>query len=586
MTQVRVWAPKPKTVELLLDGRPLPMDRSRNSWWCAEVEKDSFDYMFVLDGGTPVPDPRSPWQPEGVHGPSRTLDHSCFAWSDREWQAPPLSSACIYELHVGTFTREGTFESAIERLEYLRWMGITHIELMPVQEFSGAWGWGYDGVDLFAPHHAYGGPEELKRFVDACHGRGLAVLLDVVYNHLGPVGNYLDRFGPYFTDKYSTPWGPALNLDGPESDEVRGFLCDNARMWLRDYHMDGLRLDAIHAIHDSSATHFLEQLRGEVKALEARTGRSKVLIAESDLNDPRLVKAPEAGGFGLDAQWSDDFHHGLHAALTRERGGYYGDFGSLGDVAAAMKNAFVYAGRYSCFRKRIHGRPASGISGHRFLGYLQTHDQVGNRAKGERSSALMSLGRLKIGAALVMCAPFIPMIFQGEEFASSAPFLYFTNHRESGVGAAVSEGRKKEFAAFGWKPEEIPDPQDRSSFERSKLDWSELNSFPHTEMLDWYRRLIALRRTHAELADGRLDHVDVRFDDQEQWLEIQRGAIRIFCNLSDRARPVHIEGEVLLASRPECSRYVNAIEIEPDGIVIARENIAHQHGPACNGFRN
>ncbi len=438
------------------------MNSEQNGYWRCDCSGAGHgtDYAFVLDGGDPLPDPRSPWQPYGVHGRSRVLDHSRFQWSDAGWRPPVLSSAVIYELHIGTFTPEGTFDSAVGRLEYLKQLGITHVELMPVAEFSGAWGWGYDGADLFAPHHAYGGPDGLKRFVDACHAAGLAVLLDVVYNHLGPSGNYLSRFGPYFTTRYSTPWGPAVNLDGAGSSEVRRFFCDNALMWLRDYHFDGLRIDAIHAFVDHSAVPFLEQLAGEVKRLQAHLGRSLVLIAESDLNDPRVVTPTEAGGYGIDAQWSDDFHHALHSVLTGERAGYYQDFGTLGDVARALENAFVFDGRHSLYRGRPHGRKPEGLPGWRFLGYLQTHDQVGNRAQGERSSRLMNVGRLKIGAAIVLCAPFIPMLFQGEEFGADTPFQYFTNHEEPELARAVSEGRRKEFAAFGWKVADIPDPQD------------------------------------------------------------------------------------------------------------------------------
>ncbi len=544
MTEIRVWAPNAKQVDLCSGDSRIPMEVRRGGWWSADFT--GTDYAFSLDGKHPLPDPRSPWQPAGVHGPSRIVDHSAFRWADQSWQAGPLSSAIIYELHIGTFTPAGTFESAIEKLDYLKSLGITHVELMPVQEFSGDWGWGYDGVDLFAPHQAYGGPDGLKRFVNACHGRGLAVLLDVVYNHLGPVGNYLAQFGPYFTDNYETPWGLAVNLDAAYSDEVRRFLCDNATMWLRDYHFDGLRLDAIHAIHDSSAIHFLEQLSTEVEQLKSQLGRNLVLIAESDLNDPRIVTPREANGYGMDAQWSDDFHHALHTVLTGERSGYYADFGRMADVAKSLTNAFVYDGRESCFRKRVHGKKPQGLSAHRFLGYLQNHDQVGNRAKGERSAALMSEGRLKIGAALVLCAPFVPMIFQGEEFASSTPFLYFTNHQDPEIARAVSAGRRNEFAAFGWDPAEVPDPQDREALLRSKLNWAEANG----AILDWYRKLIALRRTIPDLNDGRLDQVRVRFNEEEQWITVQRGAIHVLCNVSRTRRllPQPADFGILLAS--------------------------------------
>jgi len=563
MTSFRVWAPLAGNVQLLLDGSLFPMAPEQNGYW--RRDHSGIDYAFVLDGGDHLPDPRSPWQPSGVHGPSRVVDRSRFEWSDAGWRPPVLSSAIIYELHIGTFTSEGTFDSAVGRL-------ITHVELMPVAEFSGAWGWGYDGADLFAPHHAYGGPDGLKRFVDACHAVGLAVLLDVVYNHLGPTGNYLGRFGPYFTTRYTTPWGPAVNLDGAGSGEVRRFLCDNAIMWLRDYHFDGLRIDAIHAFFDSSAVPFLEQLTGEVKRLEAHLGRNLIVIAESDLNDPRVVKPTEAGGYGIDAQWSDDFHHALHSVLTGDRAGYYQDFGTLGDLARALENAYVFDGRRSRYRGRPHGRKPEGLSGWRFLGYLQNHDQIGNRKNGERSSHLMSIARLKIGAAIVLCAPFIPMLFQGEEFAAATPFQYFTNHADPELARAVSEGRRKEFAAFGWNGQDTPDPQDPDTFLRSKLNWMELEREPHASLLAWHRRLIALRRCAPEFTDGRLDRVEARFSETEQWLTFRRGEYAIALNLSTELRvaPIPFPCALVLASDGNCITHETSVELPPDSVAILR----------------
>lgn len=574
MTEFQVWAPYVKSVQLELAGRRIPMNAGELGWWRVEVAEASAgtDYGFVLDGGGPLPDPRSPWQPHGVHGLSRLVDHDAFVWHDRQWQAPPLSSGLVYELHVGTFTPEGTFEAAIERLDYLRDLGVTHVELMPVNEFSGRRGWGYDGVDLYAPHHAYGGPEGLKRLVDACHGCGLAVLLDVVYNHLGPAGNYLNRFGPYLTDWYKTPWGPAVNLDGARSDEVRRFLIDNALMWLRDYHFDGLRIDAIHAFHDVSAVHFLEQLAIEVEQLEAILGRRLVLIAESDLNDPRVVRSREAGGLGMHAQWNDDFHHALHAVLTGERNGYYEDFGRLAQVARALQRAYVYDGQYSRHRWRRHGRPVGGLPGHRFVGYLQNHDQIGNRAQGERISQLVSLGRLKIGAALVLTSPFVPMLFQGEEWGASTPFQYFTDHQDPALAKAVTEGRRREFSTFGWKPEEVPDPQALTTFERSRLNWDERHRAPHAEILEGYRRLIRLRRNVPALRDGRLSEVRTRFDEEACWLVVERGPIAVACNLADKAQRVAIsEGcgrELLLSSDAGIRIVPNGLELPPESVAI------------------
>jgi len=551
------------------------MRRGDDAWWQTEVTltKADADYGFLLDGEGPFPDPRSRWQPNGVHGLSRLVDHASFKWTDTGFNARPLSEAVIYELHVGTFTPAGTFELAIEKLAHLVQLGVTHVELMPVNEFSGNHGWGYDGVALFAPHHAYGGPAGLKKLVNACHAHGLAVLLDVVYNHLGPSGNYLGKFAPYFNDRYHTPWGSAVNFDGPHSDQVRRFFCDNALMWLRDYHFDGLRLDAVHAVFDMSAQPFLEQLGDEVKQLSQQTGRPLVVIPESDLNDPRLIWPRDRGGFALDAQWSDDFHHALHAVITGERNGYYEDFGTLADLAKALRNAYVYDGRYSIHRMRRHGRQPDGLKGHHFLGYAQTHDQVGNRARGERLCHLVSPGRQKIAAALVLASPFVPMLFQGEEWAASTPFLYFTNHPEPDLARAVREGRRREFAAFGWKPEDVPDPQARETFERSKLNWPELDEGHHAEMLVWHRQLIQLRRIEPALADGHLDLVNVRFDESARWFVMERGVISLVLNLGGTTQRVPLrDGKhvTLLASESGIAATRAGITLPPDAVAILK----------------
>ncbi len=576
MAEIRVWAPEAHSVELNSGDRRLEMAKEQKDWWKLDVPSITHgtDYSFHVDGEGPFPDPRSPWQPYGVDGPSRWVDHSRFPWTDDGWQPPPLESALIYELHVGTFTSEGTFEAVIGRLDYLAGIGVTHVELMPVAEFSGAHGWGYDGVDLYAPHHAYGGPEGLKRLVNACHERGLAVLLDVVYNHLGPAGNYIGRFGPYFTKRYATPWGEAVNLDGAESDEVRRFFCDNAHSWLRDYHIDGLRIDAIHAILDTSAVHFLEQLAVEVQQLQAELGRYLLLIAESDLNDPRVIRSAEVGGYGIHAQWNEDFHHAVHALLTGERQGYYRDFGGLDHLAKVLTQGLAYDGCYSVYRRRRHGRPATGLSGHRFVGCLQNHDQVGNRAHGDRFGQLVSLGRLEIGAALVMTSPFVPLLFQGEEWGASSPFLYFTDHRDPELGEAVKRGRREEFVAFGWEPEEIPDAQAEETFRRSKLDWDEVARPPHNEILEWYRSLSSLRRRFPDLNDGRLDSTSVQFDSDAQWLVVRRGCIRIVCNLSQEPQRVPcaelVCGEVLLSSTERCTVQDGAVELPGESVAIVR----------------
>ncbi|HXJ77680.1 MAG TPA: malto-oligosyltrehalose trehalohydrolase [Candidatus Methylomirabilis sp.] len=567
-----VWAPGARNVDVDLGDARMPMTRGDHGWWTLALASAGgrVDYRFVLDGGQPLPDPRSPSQPFGVHGPSRVVDHHDFRWSDQDWQPRPLERAVIYELHVGTFTPVGTFDAAIDRLDHLVDLGITHVELMPVAEFPGQRGWGYDGVDLYAPHHGYGGPDGLKRLVNACHTRGLAVLLDVVYNHLGPAGNYLARFGPYFSDRYRTPWGEAVNLDGPESDEVRRFLCDNALMWLRDYRIDGLRIDAAHALYDQSATPFLEQLATEVDRLGAQLGRHLVLIAESDLNDPKIVRPAAIGGYGLDAVWNEDFHHALHAVLTGERAGYYADFGGLTDVASALRDGFVYGGRYSAYRRRRHGRAAGGLGGRHFIGFLQNHDQVGNRARGERLSRLVSPARLKIGAALVLTGPFVPMLFQGEEWGASMPFQYFTDHEDPALGRAVSEGRRRGFTAFGIDGEDVPDPQAAETFRRSKLDWTERGRDPHAGMLEWYRRLIGLRRDHPELADGRLEQLRVSCDEAERWLCVERGPFTIACNLGQgpHSLPLGRPSRVVLASDPGVTLTVEAVALPPESVTV------------------
>jgi maltooligosyltrehalose trehalohydrolase len=566
----RVWAPFAKRVDLDLDGTRHQMDGA-GGWFELEVPAEpGADYGYSLDGGDVLPDPRSGWQPDGIHGRSR-LPMPFDAWTDGGWTAPLLEDWLLYELHVGTFTDEGTFDAAIERLPDLVELGITTIELMPVAEFSGDRGWGYDGVDLFAPHHAYGGPDALKRLVDAAHGLGLAVVLDVVYNHLGPAGNYLGRFGPYFTDHYSTPWGDAVNFDGRGSDEVRRFFIDNALMWFTDYHFDGLRLDAVHAILDLSATHFLEELAAEVDQLTERAGRPLYLIAESDLGDPRIVTGQGLGGYGIDAQWNDDFHHALHAALTGERSGYYVDFGPVEDIAKAMRDALVYDGRYSEFRGRKHGRPVPETAGRHFLAYLQNHDQVGNRATGDRSSALLSPDLLKVGAALVLLAPFVPMLFQGEEWGASTPFRYFTSHPDTELGRAVSEGRKREFAAFGWDPAEVPDPQDPETFAASKLDRAEIGDEPHAGILDWHRRLIEIRRATGGLGTGKMGDTETTFDEDERWLVIARAGMTIVANLSGSDVEIPMKddlGRHLLSSSAEPRLSGKHLTIGPESVAV------------------
>lgn len=569
--QVRVWAPNAKTVELLLadEDRTIPM-KQEGEWWIGRMERDGGRYKYVVDGNAwSMPDPRSTSQPDGVHGPSQQIDHSLFHWGDGLWRGFHLPSAVLYELHIGTFTPEGTFDSAIDRLNYLVELGVDAIEIMPPVEFPGNRGWGYDGVDLYAPHHAYGGPDGLKRLIDACHQRGLGVIIDVVYNHLGPDGNYLWAYGPYFTDIHHTPWGPGVNYDDEGSDEVRNFVIDNVTMWLRDYHADGLRLDAIHSLFDGSAKHIVESIAEAVDRLSMSLGRYKFVIAESDLNDPKVVKSRDAGGYGVDAQWSDDFHHALHAALTGENDGYYVDFGGLGPLKCVLDNNFFHDGRFSQFRNRRYGRRADDLGGSSFIVYTQNHDQVGNRAKGDRLSELLDVPRLKIAAALLMFSPFVPMLFQGEEWAASTPFLYFTDHNAE-LGKAVSEGRKKEFASFVWSVDEIPDPQSVEAFNASKLAWEEQEHGEHAEMLAWYRSLIQLRRKWPVLRQGREESFSTTCTGDV--LTIRRGPLLLLVNIGDSLyeHPVDPEAKVLLAS-PGDAVIANArLRLPADGVAIVQ----------------
>jgi maltooligosyltrehalose trehalohydrolase len=447
---------------------------------------------------------------------------------------------------------------------------------MPVAEFAGDRGWGYDGVYIYSPHHQYGGPTGLQRLVDACHTEGIAVFLDVVYNHLGPCGNYLGEFAPYFSSRHKTPWGSAVNFDGPNSDEVRRYFIDNALMWLRDYHFDGLRVDAIHAIVDTSAIPFLEQLVSEVKQLEAHLGRHLAIVAESDLNDPRIVQNRDRGGFGFDAQWSDDFHHALHVAMTGETTGYYCDFAALTDLAAVFRKPFLFDRRFSRFRQRAHGRHPSDLNGWKFLAYSQNHDQVGNRATGERLHQLAGLSRAKIAAALTFLSPYVPLLFQGEEWASSSPFQYFVDFAEDpSLACAVFEGRRRDFESFGFS--DVPDPQAIDTFLRSKLDWSEIASPPHLEMLDWYKQLIALRRRYAAITDGALEDIVTQFDLEQEWLAILRGDLWVVANLATEPREIPISSdyvyEILLASDSSCRVTGDGLCVPPESVQIAQRHM-------------
>jgi len=552
-----VWAPHAKSVELLIDERRIPLAAAAQGFWQADVSVAAGqDYQYSLDGAAGLPDPRSRWQPGGVHGASQVLGSLADARTPARtvFRAAPLNEAVIYEIHVGTFTPEGTYAAAQLKLPHLCELGVTHIELMPLATFPGQRGWGYDGVDLFAPFPAYGTPAELAAFVHACHSAGLAVLLDVVYNHLGPDGNYLAAYGPYFTDRYRTGWGAAINYDGPQSDEVRRFVIDNALMWLNDYQFDGLRLDAVHAIFSFEAVHFLEELSTEVRALSKQVGRPLLLIAESDLNDPRLVHSAARGGYGLDAHWADDFHHALHRYFTGETDGYYADFHGLRDVATALRDGYVYQGQHSAHRGRRHGRLPAGVEPHQLIVSAQNHDQIGNRAQGERLSSLLEMGPLKAVAALTLLSPFVPLLFQGEEWGASTPFLYFTDHQDPELGRLVAEGRSKEFSAFRWAGA-VPNPQDASTFERSKLDWSELSKPRHAEIFEWYRRLIRLKKDRPEQPrESRIDapRPKVNFDEAAEWLTFVHNGVLVALNGSNRAQRVPMpDGEWNLVMRSD-----------------------------------
>jgi maltooligosyltrehalose trehalohydrolase len=538
-----VWAPHAKSVDLLLGEQRIALSPTSRGYWQTEVSaRAGEDYKYSLDGAAGLPDPRSRWQPLGVHGASRIPE---VLVADQipvrsGFRAVPLGQAIIYELHVGTFTAEGTYAAAQMKLPHLCELGVTHLELMPLATFPGERGWGYDGVDLFAPFPAYGTPGELAAFVRACHSCGLAVLLDVVYNHLGPDGNYLAAYAPYFTDRYKTGWGAAINYDGPHSDEVRRFVIDNALMWLKDYEFDGLRLDAVHAIFSFEAVHLLEALSRAVKDLSKELARPLVLIAESDLNDPRLVHSVSRGGYGLDAHWADDFHHAIHRYFTGETDGYYADFQGLRDVATALCDGYVYQGQFSVHRGRTHGRPPSGVEPHQLIVSAQNHDQIGNRAQGERLSSLLELGALKAVAALTLLSPFVPMLFQGEEWGASTPFLYFADHQDPELARLVAEGRSKEFSAFRWQGA-VPNPQEQGTFERSRLDWSELTQPHHAELFDWYRRLIRLKKDRPEMPrESRVDAPapKVKFDEAAQWLTFVHSGVLVALNWRDRAQDV------------------------------------------------
>lgn len=546
-TRFRVWGPLTQRVDVIMPGSgraPVTLSPEGGGYFSGTVSGigDGDHYRYLLDTALERPDPASRYQPEGVHGPSQVVDPNRYQWNDKRWRGISLEQFFIYELHVGVFTPQGTFEGVISRLDYLVELGITAVELMPVAQFPGEQNWGYDGTYPFAPQNSYGGPDGLKRLVDACHSRGLAVILDVVYNHLGPEGNYLHGFGPYFTDRYRTPWGDAVNFDGPDSDAVRHYFISNALYWITEYHMDALRLDAIHGIFDFSALHILQELAEAVHRQGALLGRRVNVIAESDLNDARVINPLESGGYGLDAQWNDDFHHALHALLTGEADGYYQDFGSLSHLAKAFREGFVYSGQYSAYRKRRHGNLLVDIPTKRLVVFSQNHDQVGNRILGERPGVHLTVRQLKLAAATVLLSPYLPLLFMGEEYSESSPFPYFVSHGDADLIKEVRKGRLAEFASIG-NHGCPPDPQAEETFLSAKLKQEQRHRGEQHVLFDFYRELIRLRKECAPLARLSREDMEVVTCEEERVLVIIRSfdSVRILClfNYSDQNRVIN-----------------------------------------------
>jgi len=574
----RVWAPRVSSLSLrvLGESNDLPMIPETNGFYTLFVKGlgPGARYLYVLDEAYARPDPVSRFQPEGVHGPSEVIDPSLFSWEDHDWKGMSLEEMILYEIHTGAFTREGSFEAIIPSLDYLKNdLGVTTLELMPVAQFSGERNWGYDGTYLYAPQNSYGGPTGLKRLINACHQKGLAVILDVVYNHLGPEGNYLANYGPYFTDRYKTPWGPAINFDGPESDEVRSFVVDNALYWVTEYHVDGLRIDAIHGIFDFSTQHILYDLTEAVHQRAKKLDRIVWVIAESDLNDVRVIDSPKKGGYGLDAQWNDDFHHCLHTLLTGERHGYYQDFGEVEQLAKSLREGFVYGGQYSLYRRRRHGSSSKHLPPSKFVVFSQNHDQVGNRAKGDRLSTLVPFEALKLTAAIVLLSPNIPLLFMGEEYGEEVPFQYFVSHSDQELIEAVRRGRKEEFSAFQWEGT-LPDPQDEMTFLRSKIDLDLRHHEKNHTLLEFYRTLIQLRKEIPSLSSLDKQGVKIEAFERDKAILMKRqyreGQVIEVFNFSDK--PIRIETTIDKGSWQRvigsaCEEWGGIGALAPDSIV-------------------
>jgi maltooligosyltrehalose trehalohydrolase len=544
-----VWAPEKGTMQLVIEGRPvMAMQKDDEGYFTAELNdiKPGSRYRFAPDGGECYPDPASHYQPDGIHGASAVVDHGAYQWKNTEWKGLPSKELIFYEIHTGTFTPEGTFEGIISKLDYLAELGVNAIELMPVSQFPGGRNWGYDMVFPYAVQNSYGGPDGLKALVDAAHARGIAVFLDVVFNHIGPEGNYLPQFGTYFTDQYATPWGNAINLDGEWSDGVRAYFCNAVLHWYKNYRIDGLRVDAVHMMFDNGAVHFWELVSGELNILRQRMGSNFYLIAESDLNSPKVVKSPENGGWDFDVQWLDDFHHALYVLLDPAGRDRYGDFGSIGQWAKAYTDGFVHSGEYVTFRKRRHGASSAGIPGEKFVVFNQNHDQVGNRVGGERLSMLVNFERQKLAAAAILLSPYLPLLFMGEEFGAKTPFFYFVSHSDEELIQKVVEGRRKEFENYKWE-KDPPNPQDEDTFMQSKVDWSQPAAGQHALLLGWHRALIALRKSHPVLRHFSKNDVRVNIVNDECLVLYRRSAdqrkeLACVFNLGEKAVEVTLPG--------------------------------------------
>jgi len=589
-----VWAPRAEKVELIIihpEPGVKPMERLRYGYWKAVIENapENIDYYYRLNGETDRPDPASQFQPLGVHQVSRVINHHSFNWEDGDWKNIPLDKMIIYELHVGTFTPEGTFDGVINKLDYLKKLGINAISIMPVSQFPGERNWGYDGVHPYSVQNSYGGPDKLKNLVNIAHKKGIAVILDLVYNHLGPEGNYLHEFAPYFTEKYKTPWGWAVNYDDTDSDGVRNYFIRNALYWFDQYHIDALRLDAIHGIYDFSAKPFLREMAEEKEKLSNEKNRPFYLIAETNQNDIRIINSLDKSGYGMDSQWSDDFHHSVHTLLTNENEGYYKDYGLLSDLEKSIREGFAYDWRYSEFRKRRHGSSSKDLPGHKFIISIQTHDQVGNRLLGERLTSLVSFEALKTAAVTMLMAPYVPMLFMGEEHAEKALFLYFISHNDPDLVQAVREGRKKEFESFKWETEP-PDPQSTETFNKSKINWSLQKNDKHKTMLELYKKLIDLRKSHHALNNCDKTNMTVQGDEERKLLAFSRKdnnvTFNIILNYSDTTNQTmgfesYTKGELIIdtadnrwkgtgSSTTESASHGTIIDLKPYSAVIFR----------------